>query len=269
MHPVLFKIGWFEAHTYGLFLMISFIIGIYLSVVRARKSGIDPNVIIDLSIIIIISALVGSRILYVIFHLEEFENNILDIINPLQSDGTVGIYGLTVLGGIVLSIINCFLYLRYKKLPVLQIFNILTPGLALGTGITRIGCFFHGCCFGTECSTALGVVFPPNSPAGALYPGLAIHPAQLYASFGGFVVFILLITLEKKQFFRNKVFFLYLIFYGISRFVVDTFRYYEESMVLLRIGSVDISVNQGISILMLVFGILSIVYLRYRENLST
>lgn len=268
MHPVLFKIGWFEAHSYGLALMVSFLLGIYLSVVRARKQGIDPNTIIDLSIVIIISSLVGSRILYVVFHLEEFRGNWISVINPIQSDGSVGIYGLTVLGGIVLCIITCFIYLKVKNLPILKIFNILTPGIALGTGITRIGCFFHGCCFGTECSNFLGVVFPPNSPANVIYGGNPVHPAQLYASFLGFLVFVLIITLEKNKFFSDKAFFLYLALYGISRFIVDMFRYYEESMVLLDFDAFSVSVNQGISILMLVIGVSAIVYFKYKDTAS-
>ncbi len=269
MYPILFKIGWFEVRSYSLMLMLSFLIGIFLAVRRARKAGVDPNSVIDLSIIIIISSLIGARALYVVFHLNEFKNKLFDIINPFQSDGSVGIDGMTVLGGVVLAILFSFIFLKYKKLPIMKIFNITTPSLALGIGITRIGCFFHGCCFGTKCDNFLGMIFPPFSPAGSMFPGIFIHPAQLYASFGGFLIFIILLLWEKIEFFKDKVFYLFLIMYGITRFTVDTFRYYEESMVFLSIGNFNLSVNQGISIIMLVFGLISIVYLRSKEKKQT
>ncbi|MFC1556986.1 prolipoprotein diacylglyceryl transferase [candidate division KSB1 bacterium] len=269
MHPVLFKIGWFEAHTYGLLLMISFLLGIYISVKRAQKAGIDPNVIIDLSVVIIISSIIGARLLYVAFHFDYFRDDLTDIFNPFQSDGSIGIAGLTILGGVILAIICSYLYLNYKKQPILTVFNIFTPALALGIGITRIGCFFHGCCFGTECNSFLGVVFPPMSVAGAMFVNQPIHPTQLYASFGGFIIFAVLIALERKQSFRNLTFFMFLILYSISRFTIDIFRYYEESMVLAEIGGLRLSVNQGITILMVVIGLIGVVYLRKKEHESS
>ena len=258
MYPVLFKIGWFEAHSYGLLLMGSFLAGIYLGVWRAKKTHVDPNQIIDISIVLIISGIVGSRGLYVLFHLEEFRGQWLNVINPFQSDGSIGIAGLTVLGGIILSIFNSIIYLRYKKIPLLPIFNIMAPSLALGFVFTRIGCYLHGCCYGTPLSSGWSVVFPANSPAGFQYPGQQLHPAQIYASFAGAINFTLLILSEKITFFKDKTFFSFLILYGISRFIVDIFRYYEESMVILNVSGQSYSLNQGISILLVAGGAVGI-----------
>jgi len=266
MHPVLFTIGWFEAHSYGLLLMGSFLAGIYLGVWRAKKVKIDPNHIIDLSIILIISGIVGSRGMYVLFHLDEFRGQWLNVINPFQSDGSIGIAGLTVLGGILLCIVNSIIYLRYKKLPLLAIFNIMAPSLALGFVFSRIGCYLHGCCYGTPTSIVWSVVFPANSPAGFQYPGQQIHPAQIYASFAGAINFTLLILSERLSFFKDKTFFLFLIFYGISRFIVDIFRYYEESMILLNVSGISYSLNQGISILLFIGGVAGIYILNKKSE---
>lgn len=266
MYPVLFKIGWFEAHAYGLLLMVSFLLGIYLAVLRGKKVGFDPNLIIDFSIVMIVSGLIGSRGMYVVYHLDEFRGRWLDIINPIQSDGTIGIAGLTVLGGILLCIMSGLAYLRYKKLPILPIFNVFAPSVALAYSIGRIGCFLHGCCFGTSCSYAWGLVFPPNTPAGFTFTE-PIHPAQLYASFGGAISFALLLLGERFRFFKDKIFFIFLILFGVSRFIEDIFRYYEENMNLFHISGEKISVNQGISVLLIVIGIFGIVYLS-RKNKS-
>lgn len=255
MHSKLFQIGPLEIHSYGLMLALSFLIGIYLSTYRAKKQGIDPNKVIDLSVVIVISAIIGARFLYVIFHLEEFRGHWLDTFNPFQSSGQIGIAGLTMLGGFVAAVIFALSYLKLKKLPVLKIADIMIPAVGLGIFVTRIGCFLNGCCFGIPTDLPWGMVFPEESPAGYCYPHQAIHPAQLYSSLYGLVIFGLLLFFERSKKFDGYLLYLFFIFYGISRFTVDLFRYYENSMVLFQIHKVSISVNQGISVLLILIGV--------------
>ncbi|RKY84634.1 prolipoprotein diacylglyceryl transferase, partial [candidate division KSB1 bacterium] len=180
MHPVLFRIGRFEARTYGLMLAIAFIAGIYYTIRKTRNLGINPNTIIDLAVVIVISSLVGSRLLYVVFHFNEFKNNLLDIINPFQSSGDIGIAGLTMLGGLIFALIFGMWYIKFKKLPVLKLSDIIAVPIAFGIFVTRIGCFLNGCCFGIPCELPWAVKFPLESPAGYMFPGIRIHPTQLY-----------------------------------------------------------------------------------------
>ncbi len=185
MHSKLFQIGNFEIHSYGLALAISFLIGIYFSMYRAKKQGIDPNKIVDLSVIIIISAILGSRFLYVIFHLDEFRGHWLDTVNPFQSNGQIGIAGLTLLGGLVAAVVFGLLYLKIKKLPILKIADIIIPAVGIGLLITRIGCFLNGCCWGLPTDSSLVIIFPQSCPAGAFNPDIPIYPTQLFSSFKG------------------------------------------------------------------------------------
>lgn len=254
MHSKLFQIGPLEIHSYGLMLAISFLIGIYFSMYRAKKHSIDPNKIIDLSVVIVISAIFGARLLYVIFHLDEFKGHWLDTINPFQSSGQVGIAGLTMLGGFIAAVSFGLLYLKIKKLPVLKIADIVVPAIGLGSFITRIGCFLNGCCFGKPTNASWGMVFPHDSPAGYCFPGQTIHPAQLYSSLYGLIIFGLVLLLERYKKFDGFLLYLFFILYGFSRFIVDFFRYYENSMIIVRLGNFSISVNQGISILMILLG---------------
>jgi len=258
VHSKLFQIGPLEIHSYGLMLAISFLIGIYFSMYRAKKQGVDPNKIIDLSVVIVLSAIFGARFLYVIFHLEEFKGHWLDIINPFQSSGQIGIAGLTMLGGFIAAVGFGLLYLKIKKLPVLKIADIVVPAIGLGSFITRIGCFLNGCCYGVPTDAPWGMIFPPDSPAGYCFPDQAIHPAQLYSSLYGLIIFGLVLLLERYKKFDGFLLFIFFMLYGIARFIVDFFRYYEHSMVLLQLGEVAISVNQGISILMMLLGLLLI-----------
>jgi phosphatidylglycerol:prolipoprotein diacylglycerol transferase len=150
--------------------------------------------------------------------------------------------------------------MQWHKLPVLKISDILVPALGLGSFLTRIGCFFNGCCYGTPTNVPWGVIFPPESAAGYHFTNIPIHPAQLYSSFYGLLILVILLIIERWKRYDGFLLYVFLILYGLSRFTVDLFRYYEESMVLIYIGNQPLSVNQGISFLMMIAGLSLIIY---------
>lgn len=266
MHPVIFKIGWFELRSYGLLLATAFVVGIIIAFYRAKKQGMDPGVILDLSFLIVLSSIIGARFLYVIFHLDEFQGHWLDVVNPFQSSGQVGIAGLTMLGGLLLAIIVTLVFLTVKRLPILKVTDIMAPSVALGIFITRIGCFLNGCCFGKPSALPWALVFPSDSPAGFTFPNVTIHPSQLYSSLYGLVIFTILVATEKYKRFDGFTFFSLLLLYSIARFLVDFTRYYENSMVLLRIGTTTISVNQGISVALFGVGLFLMLWFNRRGS---
>ena len=123
MHPVLFNIISFPIHSYGVMLALSFFFGILLSGWRAKKAGLDPNVIPDVGFWVIIAAIFGSSLYYVFLHYEEFKDNLLSIVNPFQG-GMVGIGGLVMYGGFIGAIFqecNFFNPVNYLFFPM-QIF---------------------------------------------------------------------------------------------------------------------------------------------------
>ena len=230
-------------------LALSFLLGIVLASRRAAKRGVSPNLIYDMSIILIITAIVGSRGLYILTHIENY-NSILDIIALWQG-------GATYYGGLILAIAGAVVYLRVKKISFLKIADICSPSIAAGIFLTRIGCFLSGCCFGLPTDSSLGVVFPPGSPAGNIYPHLHIHPSQLYSSFYGLVILVLLLLLERKKIFDGFTFSFLCIFYGLARFITDFFRFYEDSAFVYGL----ITSNQLISIGLIVLGVVLLIVL--------
>jgi phosphatidylglycerol:prolipoprotein diacylglycerol transferase len=241
-------------------LALSFVFGIYFSMYRAKKKKLNPDTVMDLGVIIIISAIVGSRFLYVIFHLDEFrppQGHWTDTFNPFQSNGQIGIAGLTMLGGVVLCFISGFIYLKWKKVSFLKFADTIVPAVAFGEFLTRIGCFLNGCCFGKEChSGPFCVTFPPDSVAGSLFQGVPLYPTQLYTSAYALITFAVLLWVERRQKFDGFLLYFFLILYGIGRFVIDFYRYYEPSMVFAKIGAIQLSVNQGISLAFVLMGII-------------
>jgi phosphatidylglycerol:prolipoprotein diacylglycerol transferase len=231
-------------------LALAFIVGIFLAIKKAERKEIDSNTIVNLAFIVMISAIVGSRLFYVVFHLNEFKGRWIYTFLPVQPDGSIGLGGLIFLGGFVGALLSGAIYIRLKKISFWQVVDSVAPSLALGLFFGRIGCFLNGCCYGKACDLPWGVTFPPQSPAGYQMGDVAIHPTQLYSSAYGLIIFIILMLLGKKEHFDGFLFSVFLILYGASRFTVDFFRFYESQMFLID----GIGFNQILSLLLVVTG---------------
>lgn len=235
MHPTLINIGPLPIHSYGLMLALSFIAAIFISSRRAEKAGISKNAIMDLAFWIIISAILGARLYYVILHPEEFKGHWLNTVNPFMN-GQVGIGGLVMYGGVFGALLAGILYLRYRRLPVFKVADVLAPTVGFGIFLTRIGCFLNGCCYGKCTTHPFGVSFPASSPAGHFQHVMhcdALHPAQLYLSLGGLIIFLLIISLERFKYFHGFSLLLLAILYSIHRFIGDNFRHYTNDEMIL------------------------------------
>ncbi len=244
MYPDLFSFGKFTLHAYGSALALSFLLGVLLARKRAKDRGLADRDVMDLFQIIVLSAIIGARFFFVIFHLDAYEGRWLNMFALWEG-------GLTLFGGILLSFLSAAFFLRWRKVSFLAMADSMAPSLALGIMITRIGCFLNGCCYGLPTESPLGIAFPEGSEASRIAHQIVgnygaevhIHPAQLYSSLGGLVILGLLILLDRPGRPAGYTFFNFLLLYGIHRFVVDQFRYYEEVMRVL-----SLSVNQWISI---------------------
>jgi phosphatidylglycerol:prolipoprotein diacylglycerol transferase len=252
MHPILVELGKLQIRSYGFMLALSFLIGIWLAGRRAKRAGVDPQKVLDLSVIIILAAVVGSRLLYVLFHLEQYSNPLL--IFALWQGGA------TFYGGFILAVAAAYFWVQKNNIPFLKIADIMAPSIGLGLVFTRVGCFLSGCCFGKPTHGPLGVVFPPDSPAGSAAMTLAqqqgvdhvaLHPTQVYSSIKGLAIFLALMLLQPKLKKRGATFGLLLVLYGIGRFTIDFFRYYEENARVLA----GLSFNQLISVVLIGLGL--------------
>ncbi|MDI6808706.1 MAG: prolipoprotein diacylglyceryl transferase [Candidatus Eisenbacteria bacterium] len=220
MHPVILSIGPLEIKAYGLMLAIAFWIAILIAPRELRRKGIDSEVVPSISLIVIISSLVGGRVAFVLSHLAEYRRAPLDILKVWEG-------GLTFYGGFLLAVVVGLAYLRRKRVPLLRFCDAVTPALALGEGITRIGCFVNGCCFGVPTTLPWSVVFPKGSYADYQFGQVAVHPSQLYSSGAGFLIFILVILLRRRVK-RDGSLFMCLVFLdSCARILIDCTRFYE------------------------------------------
>jgi len=228
MHPILFHIFKFPIHSYGFMLAASFLFGIWLGSVRAKRNNLDPSVISDVGFWVILSAIVGARLYYVILHFEEFQHDLTGIFNPFHG-GNLGIGGLVMYGGFIGALLAAVIYFKIKKEPFLPYADMSAPSIGLGIFLTRIGCFLNGCCFGAPTSASCAVSFPPDSPAGAYQHQMHAHgliPSQLIESGGGLVIMIVILLVSMRKTFPGFQFYLMGIMYAVLRFFVDFTRFY-------------------------------------------
>src|SRR5919106_1814952 len=102
MHPILFEIGGFPVYTYGVMLAAAYLLGLQFALWRARARGLDPNRVMDLGIWIIVSALVGAKLLLLIVEWDTYKRNPVELMTLVRSGGVF--YGgvvLPLLGGVL------------------------------------------------------------------------------------------------------------------------------------------------------------------------
>jgi phosphatidylglycerol:prolipoprotein diacylglycerol transferase len=248
MHPILVHFGSFTLYTYGFFLAMGFLAAVWFSKRNARFYDLKPDDISDLFFVILVSGIVGARLLYVIINFDDFRASPLDIFKLWNG-------GLVFFGGFMGAVAASIVTIRIKNLPFFKTADTIAPGVALGHGIGRLGCFFAGCCYGRQCDLPIAVQFShPDSLAPLHVP---LHPTQIYMVAANLILFLILIFLQRRKRFHGMIFLSYIILYSVFRFIIEFFRgdfrgdFYFEFL----------SVSQGIGILAIVIAVAAMVKL--------
>jgi phosphatidylglycerol:prolipoprotein diacylglycerol transferase len=236
-------------YSYGVMLGTSLVVGWYLTLTLAERDGLPKEVMANCYVITALSAVVGSRLLYVATNLDEF-HSFADLFAFRRG-------GLAVYGGFLGGYVASWAYLRPHGLKLMPWADVAVPSLASGLFITRIGCYLFGCDFGKRLADdappllqKLGT-FPhwasgtldagDGSPAYArhleLYKGtplgaelvkmghsFPVHPTQIYESLCGLCLLVVLLLARKNQRFRGQIFFLFAFGYGYLRFLLEMLR---------------------------------------------
>lgn len=245
MYPDIVSIGPLTIHTYGLFVALGFASAILLTAWLGKREGVPPQQVMDVAFVSIVWAIIGSRVFYVILNLEHYSRRPLDVFKLWEG-------GLVFSGGLVLAALALIWYLRRRRMPFLSTADLFAPGLALGQGIGRIGCFFAGCCYGKPLDMPWAVVFThPNSLAPLHVP---IHPTQAYAAVGGIFLFGVLMVLRKRRAFPGQVFIWYMILHSTLRLLEEKFRGDYRGLV----PGTDMSVTQLLTLLVLVGSVVAL-----------
>ncbi len=247
MHPILHDGDLLVVRSYGAMLALSFLVGMGLARVRGRRAGIDPLHLSRLFLVILLTAVVGSRLLYVAENVSVYAADPWRILR--LSEG-----GLSMYGGLGLALVASALYARAIGVPFAALADVCAPSLALGEALTRIGCFLNGCCFGTPSSLPWAVTFPHASAAGHAFPDAALHPAQLYAAAWSLLVLAVLLRAERRRFRPGHVIGLFLVLQAAGRFALEVVRHHEPSAALGSVGALPFTTYQLMSLGLLAAG---------------
>lgn len=249
MHPILFKVGNFTIGTYGLLLVISFLLSIQLAKYLASKLNIERVLISELAIKCLIVGIFGSKLLMAIVDILSGINysHILTI-NYLRAGGAIH-------GGVISATFMLIWQLKKLKISIPKIMDCFMPALAMGQGLGRLGCFFAGCCYGTPSNILWSVCFcniDANLLSGTpIY--IHLHPVQLYTFVANIISMILLLIIFKYQRYFGQVSGYYFIFEGTGRIITESWRGDLDRGFIFGIQA--LSTGRVTSFLLIIFGI--------------
>jgi phosphatidylglycerol:prolipoprotein diacylglycerol transferase len=212
VYPVLFSLGDFDVHTFGVLLALGFIAGVYTATMQAERAGLDLDQVTNVLLLILALSIVGARAAYVAVswpHFLEYPEDIL----RLHRGGLVYYGGL--IGGILAGLVGT----RLTGLPFARFADIIPAGLCLGQILGRLGCFANGCCYGAVCSLPWAVRL--HSGPGAVVPR---HPTQLYETLFLAGILAVCLWLFRRPHRPGMVMVVYLYLYGVGRYAVELFR---------------------------------------------
>jgi len=235
LEPVAFTIGEIDIYWYAILIVSAMILAFLIFKLRDDLYNIKFLDIIDLAVYVIPIAIISARLYYIIFNLGYYIKSPLEIFNIRTG-------GLAIYGGIIGGIITCIVFCKKRNIKLLNLLDFLAPGLALGQAIGRWGNFVNIEAYGGK------TTLPWRMGIYELGEYIEVHPTFLYESISTFVLFVVLMSIKDKRHFSGQLTYMYFIWYGFARMIIEGLR--TDSLML---GSIRIS--QAMSLIILVFGI--------------
>lgn len=236
-------IGPVTLYVWGFFVALGFLIGYIFTLKQAKNKGINPDLIHNLAALVILGAIIGSRIAYILGHLDYYLSNPVHILKIWQG-------GLTIHGGIIGALILALIYIiGIKKIPqkiIWKIADSVALIIPLSIAIGRIGCSLINDHQGAETSLPWGIVWSD---------GIIRHPVAEYLIIANLVIFFVLKALKTKLAKPGQISLSFLFLYSISRFCLDFTRSTGTSLSDFRY--LGLSTAQWLS-LVVILGILII-----------
>lgn len=225
MHPILLTLpdwipllGGKSLHFYGALVALGFFVGMQWVKVEAKRVGINPERALDLFFYIVLSAIVGSRILYVLASEPDWWHDPVVFFRFWEG-------GLVFYGGLIAAVLTTLWYTRKHNISFLKMADVFMPGVAIGHAIGRLGCVAAGCCYGKVAPEGFPFSFVyPDGPFAIAPAGIPLYPVQLFEALAEVGVFLFLIWFRKRKKFEGEVFLLYIIIYPILRAILEIFR---------------------------------------------
>lgn len=237
--PTAFYISGHPIMWYGIIIAVGFLLGTMYSSKKAPRFGISPDSLLDMLIIAAPVSIIFARLYYVIFNFEAYSSDLLKIFRVWE--GGIAIYG-AIIGGLVVLVVFC----KIKSIRTFDMLDTCSLGLMIGQFIGRWGNFVNAEAYGSE-------TFLPWAMSINNMPG--VHPTFLYESLWNFTGFIALHFYSKHRKFSGEIFWLYVCWYGLGRFLIEGLR--SDS---LYIWGTNLRISQCIALISLILGLIVLIY---------
>ena len=225
-----YQLGPVTLHLYGMGLVLALVVGLMLAWREAHRKNVDPGIITEVVIFLIIGGIIGARLLSVVLNWEQFAADPLYVFRIHEG-------GLAAFGGIAGGIAAGMWYTRRKNISFWLLADIMAPSLALGEALARLGCDVYG-------------IPAENAPWPRMVQGLPFHNIPLYMFVGGILLFAVVWYLRGHLQQRGTLFLAYLAGYFALRVIVDYFREPPE------LGLMNLSQAGSLALLVVVIAVI-------------
>lgn len=243
MNPILLQIGNIKIYYYSVMILTGVILGSLLVIKESKRFNISKNKTTDMLFYTMIFGIIGARLYYVLFNINYYSKNIIDILKVWEG-------GLAIHGGIIAGSLYIIYYTKKNNINTLKMFDICAPGILIGQAIGRWGNFFNGEAHGPLTSLEhLQKLHIPNF----IIKGMNINgnyyiPAFFYESLICIICLIIILLIRRTRIIKNgNITSIYLIWYGIGRFIIESYR--TDSLMMNTLKQAQI-----ISIIMIIIG---------------
>lgn len=226
INPVAFNLFGKNVMWYGIIITTGIIAGFLYALYRSKFEKIKSEDIYDLAIVLIILAIIGARTYYVATTWNDSKHNYIgkSIWDTLYNIVAIWEGGIAIYGAIIGGAVAIVLFSRVKKLPMLKIFDLVSPGVMLGQIIGRWGNFMNAEAFGYDTTLPWRMGVMKQYTSGTIYDYGFVHPTFLYESLWNLVGFIIINIFYKKKKYDGQILLMYLTWYGLGRMFIEGLR---------------------------------------------
>ncbi len=252
INRIAFQIGNIPVYWYGLIIASGLMLAVLYAYLTAKRYNVDINKLINCVLVGIVTGIIGARLYFCIFQWEYYSQHPIEIL--YINNGGLAIYG-----GIIGALLGGLTVAKIQKMKFLPVLDITMMGFLLGQGIGRWGNFMNQEAFGSPTNLPWGMVSENTG-------GIPVHPCFLYESLWCLLGFVLLHFYGKyKQKYAGQIFYLYLVWYGFERTIVEGLR--TDSLYLpFQLFGMDIRVSQLLSLALFITGIILLIINRKKED---
>jgi phosphatidylglycerol:prolipoprotein diacylglycerol transferase len=247
MYPILIDLGVWQIRSYGVFVAVALVAGVWWSAREAERRGFERRLVYDAAWAILLAGFLGARLWYVLF------SDPRDYLAHPWELLAVWHGGLSIHGALIAGSIAGAWWIHRHRLPFWRFADALAPGLILGQAVGQIACLLNGDTYGKPTDLPWAIVF--THPEAMAPRGVPLHPIQLYELIAYFLVFVVVHRVARSAAHDGAVVLTYALVYGAVRFAMEFFRGDPPTVA-------GIIVPQAISALLVVAALVTLVVLR-------